>query len=279
MFARIVLTVALIAAFVAAVWWFELADRDERRVGDGELAPVAAEPPEPRHPLPESITQIDPRAGERPDERVPDDDERAEESPPGPLPALEDSDAYLVELLEALLGTDRIADWLVSERIAERSVVFINSLDSTPVPVEHRPVVPVPGRPQVAQDNEEERWSEANFPRYEPLIELLISISPAEAASLYVNHYPLLQEAHAALAPETDYFNDRLVDIIDHLFDPPRAGDAEFVLERYEAAYRFADETLEEASAGHKILMRIGPEHAEAVNDWLMRFRAAITNS
>ncbi len=279
MLARIVLIAALIGVLVAAVWWFEFAEREETRVGERVQVPEASGQPEPRHPLPEPITRIDPRPDQPDDETVRDEQRLDDEPRPDPLPPLEDSDAYLAELLEALLGNDRMADWLVRERIAERAVVFINSLDNTPVPVEYRPVVPVPGSPRVAQENEETRWSEANFSRYQPLIDSLKSISPAEAASLYTSHYPLLQEAHAALAPETAYFNDRLVDIIDHLLDMPGIGDSEFALERYEAVYRFADEALEEASAGHKILMRMGPEHAGAVRDWLTRFRAEITNS
>jgi hypothetical protein len=274
---RVMLIILLAAAFAIFLLWNERIGQDMTEAVTLDSVPGnGQEQIEPLHPLPPAPETVSPPP-------VPGPDQVHETDPPpifeaDPLPLLEQSDDYLLEILNKQFGGDRVTEWLVGERLAERLVVFVNSLDRLPVPVEMRPIVPVPGGPLIDAAGPEIRWSERNFRRYHPLVGMLESIGATEAASLYIRHYPLLQEAHSALATDTRYFNDRLIEIIDHLLateDVPRPG---FAVEAYEALYRLANEEKEAASAGQKILWRIGPEHSERVRSWLQRFRVEIAS-
>lgn len=272
MFWRIALIVLLAAAFAAFLLWNERVG-EEPPVNDG--VPGTAPVVEPLHPLPPPPEPAPRR--QPPEEQLYVEPEPEPDPASDPLPLLEDSDAYLLEILNERFGEEQVAQWVVRERLAERLVVFVDSLDRLPVPVEMRPIVPVPGRPFIDTENSETRWSERNFRRYRPLIDMLESIGPSEAASLYIRHYPLLQEAHSALATETAYFNDRLVEVIDHLLESEDAPRPDFIIEPHEAVYRLADEDLEKAATGKKIMWRLGPDHADEVREWLGQFRREIT--
>lgn len=272
MFSRIALILLLAAALGFFLLWNERVAQEPSEPVLTDSLPETAAAVEPLHPLPDPPPPRQQATGVD-GEPFTDSEEAAD-----PLPPLEESDAYLLGLLSELLDEQRIAQWLVRDRLAERLVVFVDSLDRLPAPVEMWPVVPVPGRPYIDADHSELYWSERNFARYRPLVDMLETIDPADAAKLYIRHHPILQEAHFALATETPYFNDRLVELIDHLLDSEDAPPTAIALEPYEALFRLADEDMEEASAGHKIMWRIGPEQAARVRDWLQRFRTEIAS-
>jgi hypothetical protein len=282
MFWRIALIVLIAAGMAIALLWYERVGEEGEGPVTRSIEPYSEQPAPPRHPLPEPAPGTGTMEQESPAVRgLPEDLPRPDPEPepePEPLPPLGESDDHLLAIARAMFGDEDTARWLVADRLAERLVVFVDSLDRAPVPVEMRPIVPVPGAPVIETGEDGDRWDERNFRRYRGLVAMLESISPTEAASLYVQHYPLLQEAHSDLAPETRYFNDRLVEIIDHLLEAEHVEHAELGVEPYEAVYRFAEDRREAASAGHKILWRIGPEQSVRVREWLMRFRGEIAS-
>ncbi|RPJ48250.1 MAG: DUF3014 domain-containing protein, partial [Betaproteobacteria bacterium] len=73
------------------------------------------------------------------------------------------------------------------------------------------------------------------------------------------------------------HFNDRLVAVIDHLLEAPELK-TPVALVRPKVLYLYADPELEARSAGQKMLMRMGAEHAGRVKTTLREIRAAIAN-
>ena len=112
----------------------------------------------------------------------------------------------------------------------------------------------------------------ANYQRYKPLIKMLAALDPAQVVAIYKKLYPLFQEAYQGLGYPDAYFNDRLIEVIDHLLDTPIVGDPIF-LEQPKALYLFADPELEGFSAGRKILIRSGPENMVAIKAVLRAYR------
>ena len=106
----------------------------------------------------------------------------------------------------------------------------------------------------------------------------LETLPPEEAAALYARYYPLFQQAWNELGETEPHFNDRLIDIVDHLLATPEVG-LPIEVVRYEGHLQFADEALEEESWGRKLLIRMGPAHADKVTDWLRAFRRAVIQS
>jgi hypothetical protein len=101
-------------------------------------------------------------------------------------------------------------------------------------------------------------------------------VDAKKTVALYVRLYPLFQQAYQELGYPKGYFNDRLVEVIDHLLAAP-ALPAPAALVRPKVFYLYADAELESRSAGHKILMRIGNENAARIKSKLREIRAELT--
>jgi len=94
--------------------------------------------------------------------------------------------------------------------------------------------------------------------------------------AVYRRFYPLFQQAYVELGYPKGYFNDRLVEVVDHLLAAPEI-DGSIALVQPRVLYQFADPELEARSAGHKILLRMGPENAAQVKAKLRAIRSELT--
>ena len=88
-------------------------------------------------------------------------------------------------------------------------------------------------------------------------------------------YYPLFQEAYANLGHPPEYFNDRLIEVIDHLLATPELQDP-IALARPNVQFEYADPNLEARSAGQKALIRMGRENATVIKNKLRDVRAAL---
>ena len=88
----------------------------------------------------------------------------------------------------------------------------------------------------------------------------------------YVRLYPLFQKSYEELGYPKGYFNDRLVEVIDHLLATPDVP-APIALVQPKVLYEFADPALESRSAGQKMLMRMGPVNESRVKAKLRDIR------
>lgn len=84
----------------------------------------------------------------------------------------------------------------------------------------------------------------------------------------YVRLYPLFQRAYEHLGYPGNYFNDRLIAVIDHITAAPQLTGT-LALVQPEILYKFADPRLEALSAGQKIMLRMGDANS-------MRIRAVL---
>jgi len=202
---------------------------------------------------------------------------RSDAPAPEPLPALGESDAYVQALLAPLFGRSVLEEWLKDERIVERIVVTINSLDGDSIALRFWPVEHLEGLPAITREDEVMRWSAVNALRYKPVVDLLTEVEPERLASVYFRNYALFQQAYDRLGVEPRYFNDRLVDVIDHLLGAPTLEPG-FRVTQPKVLYEFAEPALESESWGRKVLMRMGPDNAERVKDWLQRLRSELVS-
>ena len=65
----------------------------------------------------------------------------------------------------------------------------------------------------------------------------------------YRHFYPLFQQAYVDLGYPDGYFNDRLVEVIDHLLATPDVA-GPIKLTQPSVFYQYADPSIEERSAG-----------------------------
>ena len=237
---------------------------------------VPAEPAEPRYPVPV------PSAPARDDGTTADAPEPGEAPPPAepeePLPELNQSSPILTEALAGLFGADTLNALFNLDEIARRFVVTVDNLPNRKLP--RRNLLfprPVAGGFQVVGEGEALTIAPDNAARYTPFVQLATSVDTQRLVAVYVRFYPLFQEAYAELGIPGAYFNDRLVEVIDHLLATPDV-EGPLRLVRPHVFYQYADPELEALSAGQKTLLRMGGDNAARIKDKLRALREALTH-
>ncbi|RYE79988.1 MAG: DUF3014 domain-containing protein, partial [Oxalobacteraceae bacterium] len=137
---------------------------------------------------------------------------------------------------------------------------------------------PVGGAFLVNKTGSEPTIATANAARYTPYVELAKRTDAAQLVKTYASFYPLFQAAYVELGYPKGYFNDRLVEVVDHLLAAPTA-DGPVRLTQPHILYKFADPQLEKASAGHKIMLRMGNQNALIVKAKLREIRTELVRS
>ncbi len=194
---------------------------------------------------------------------------------PQPLPTLEESDASLRSATERLFAGQPLDQLLVFDNLLKRVVITTNNLMSPSLPVKRRPAQSVPGVFLAAGDQGEMVLSPENYPRYAPFIQLAEAAETKQIAAVYVRFYPLLQQAYENLGYR-GYYNDRLIEVIDHLLATPVVAEP-IRLVRPEVLYQFADPQLEALTSGQKLVIRMGQENAARLKAKLRELRQALT--
>lgn len=193
------------------------------------------------------------------------------------LPSIDDSDAPLHDALAKLAGPKPIDQFLVPGNLVRNIVVTVDNLPRSKTAVERRPVKPTPGTALVVTSGDEITLSEQNYARYAPFVSLVTSTDPGKLSTLYFHYYPLFQEAYENLGYPDKYFNDRLVEVIDHLLATPTPN-GPVKLTQPRVFYEYADPALEELSAGQKVLIRMGNANAAQLKKTMREFRALIAS-
>ncbi len=193
------------------------------------------------------------------------------------LPTLEDSDPSFSEGLAALFGAQDFKTYFIPQNLIRRIVATVDNLPRETSARRLLPVKSASGLLIVTEEGERREIGAANAARYLPFVKLAESVDTKKLVAAYVQHYPLFQQAYRELGFPKLYFNDRLVQVIDHLLETPEvSGPIELV--RRKVLYRFADPELEARSAGQKIMIRIGTANAARLKARLRDIRRELTS-
>jgi hypothetical protein len=192
---------------------------------------------------------------------------------PQPLPALNDSDSAVSGALTGLSGA--LGKFLVPQNLVRHIVATIDNLPRKKVAVELRPIQPTAGSFAVTGTPGHLTLDPGNFQRYTPFVDLVKSIDAKQLVAVYFHFYPLFQQAYEDLGYPTEYFNDRVIQVIDHLLETPDVqGPIELV--QPNVMYLYADPKLEALSAGQKTLIRMGSANAAVIEGKLREIRQLI---
>lgn len=249
--------VAVVAA-AGAFYYFKVMKHDE--------APPAAPP----------VVQA-------PDETLPDDSKEHHPLPPPTasdkaLPALNNSDGDISSALAGVFGKKSMDELLVPEMVIRHIVVTVDNLPRNKVAEQMRPVKPADGQAVTATSGEMITLTEENSARYAAFMKVVQSSDTKQLGTLYIRYYPLFQQAYEDLGYPGQYFNDRLVEVIDHLLQTPEVR-GPIQLKQGKVFYEYADPSLESRSAGQKLLLRMGSENAAIIKKKLKDLRTVVTTS
>jgi len=192
-----------------------------------------------------------------------------------PLPPLDDSDAYFLLEIGNAFGP-AVESLLTREFVIDKLVTTVDNLMRPELSEKIRPV----GRlgDAFAPDSADDGTTElgiSSYSRYDALVAQLYYADIDAVYDIYLRYYPLFQTSYERLGYPDTYFNDRLIEVIDHLLTTPKPAEP-IVLVRPNVLYEFADPDLEALSSGRKLLLRMGPSNAATVKRMLEKFRARL---
>jgi hypothetical protein len=206
---------------------------------------------------------------------------------PAALPALDDADTFVNEQLATLFSRKDLLTYLQLDGFVRKSVATVDNLARAQAASRLWPMNPAPQRfsTQVG-DGGVETIHPANSQRYAPMVRLIESVDSAQAVAVYRSLYPLFQQAYEDLGFPNGYFNDRLVQVMDHLISAPVPDQAPAVALvevkgsvpslRPWVRYEYVDADLQAQSAGRKILMRIGADNQRRLQAKLKDLRQRV---
>lgn len=193
------------------------------------------------------------------------------------LPLLDQSDEAALALVAGWLGGADPLAFLQAQFLLPRLVATVDNLPRTTLTPQVYVAQPVAGELARSQADGRDWLDAGNFARYDVHVALFEALDARAVVSAYVHWYPLLQQAYRDLGVPDRQFNDRLVEVIDHLLAAPElAGPIALVPVPQRPRWAYADARLEQASVGHKALWRMGPDHAARVKAKLREFRALL---
>ena len=201
----------------------------------------------------------------------------------GPLPSLDESDDYIKKILTDLFG-HKLRGFLLFTGFARNFVATVDNLAREHASTQFWPVNPTPGDFKIEARAASTVIAANNAARYAPFVRFAAGVDSRRAVAFYLRLYPLFQQAYVDLGYPGKYFNDRVVEVIDHLLETPDLAGSIRVkqIEVQGAApgarplYKYEDPALEARSAGQKILMRMGRDNAERLKAKLLEVRQLI---
>ena len=248
---RLIVAALLIAAIAAAGYWF-WQQRDPPYLPPPAAKvepPPPVQPQGPRHPVP----AVEPK----------------------PLPPLGASDPAMLEALRPLFGAQALERFFNVDDFVRRIVATVDNLPRESIALRLNPVRPAGGLPLTQGRDATLVLAPDNAKRYAAQVRLLEQADMKQVASVYFHFYPLFQQAYVELGYPQGHFNDRLVEVIDHLLATPEVK-GPIRLTTPKVLHEFADPELESRSAGQKILLRIGADNAARVKAKLREFRSHV---
>jgi hypothetical protein len=192
-----------------------------------------------------------------------------------PLPALNDSDQPLHDALVTVPGAAAVDKMLEPQNLIRHIVASVDNLPRKKLAVDLRPIHATPGQFQVVSAGDHMTIAPQNAQRYAPFVDLVRQVDERQLADLYFHFYPLFQQAYEDLGYPSEYFNDRVIEVLDNLLATPDVkGPIELV--QPNVMFQYADPQLEALSAGQKTLLRMGPANAALIKEKLRALRTLL---
>ncbi len=206
--------------------------------------------------------------------------------PASPAEAAGASEDQVTPALNELFGRRNVLSFLLADTFVDRVVATVDNLARPHAAVQLWPVLPTPGRFTVDAAGAQPTVGAANAQRYVPLVEFIESVDTPRAVAFYRRFYPLFQRAYEELGYPGRYFNDRLVEVIDHLLatpepEPPLGVALTEIKGPIPATrpwvhYEFTDPALASLSSGQRMMLRTGLANERRLKAKLAEIRREI---
>jgi hypothetical protein len=194
------------------------------------------------------------------------------EADAAPKPGTPEAESYARGQIESLFGAQAARRILRPDKLINAIAATVDNLTREKAAVRLWPVKPVPGNFSAAKEGDGLVIAPGNAKRYAPYVNLLTHADTGAIVDTYVRLYPLLQHAYEELGYPKGYFNDRLIAVLDHLLAAPEPEGPVRLVQPH-VLYQYEDPDLEAASAGQKVLIRMGLDNERQVKRKLRELR------
>ena len=190
------------------------------------------------------------------------------------LPSLDDSDAFVANLVRALSTHRRVAAWLATDNIIRSFTVVIENVSNGISPARHLQALRPTGPFRVTDTSVVLVVDPLGYARYVPIANAADSVDVQAAARLCATLKPRLNEAYGELGHEGSFDEALERAIVAMLRTPVLSGNERLVPRG--ALYAFEDEALESLTPPQKHLARMGARNVRVIQDKLRQIALAI---
>lgn len=190
------------------------------------------------------------------------------------LPALQESDSLLRSLVQALSQHPTLARLLATDGLVRSATLAVVQIGDGRTPVASLKAVRPSSRLGLIGPGAG-RIDPATYDRWNSVASALVSISPADAAQLYVNIKPLVDQAYIEMGQGGGDFDRAIVRAIQVLGETP-ATPVDAQLLRRQGYFEYEDPALRALRPVQKQFLLLGPENQRQIMTWLRQFAAAL---
>jgi hypothetical protein len=183
---------------------------------------------------------------------------------PGPLVELDKSDDLVRQLAKEVSSHPRFPVWLQSDHLIRRFVASVDNIANGLSPRPHIDFFMPPGEFKVIKNGSLYYADPDGYGRYNPVVDVIVSLDSKQCAYLFRTLKPLFQEAYRDLGYPGEDFQDTFIRAIIELLKAP-VVDGDVVLEKTVVSYVMVDRELENLSEAQKHLLRMGPGNVGAI--------------
>ena len=191
------------------------------------------------------------------------------------VPALDESDAFVRDLVSALSAHPGLAAWLVNDGIARRTVVVFDNIADGTNPAQHVTFMRPETRFAMSGDATELRIDPRNYDRYDLHAQIIDSLDTQGTAELYRMLEPLLDQAYVELGNPDRPFIGTVERAVVNLLNVPIVENPPALIE-HAPFFHYTDTRLESLSPAQKQFLAVGPDNVRTIQGKLRQLALAI---
>ena len=192
----------------------------------------------------------------------------AEPAPAAVVPPLDQSDAFVRDLVGALSSHPVIASWLTSDQLIRNFAVSVRNVAEGDTPAPHLKTIAPARSFKVRRERGAIYIDESSYARFDGHAAAVSGLDPKRTAELYRLLKPRIEEAYReAAGPDADFERD-LRGALTSLLETP-VMDRPIELKPTVAGYDYADPSLQSLSRAQQQLLRMGPTNARRIQQSL----------
>lgn len=192
------------------------------------------------------------------------------------LPPLDEMDAFLRPLLQALSSRPELVRWLATDDLVRQLAAAVDKASQGDNPAGGFKELAPSGPMVMTRRGNRRAIDPASYRRYDGLVKTVTSIDASAVARIYKTIRPRLNEAYQNMGHPGGNVDAAVRQALTLLLETPVVNEPLMLVEGAGARWAYADHKLEDLTPTQKQLVRMGPAHTDAMLVWLRALQAGI---